>query len=291
MTDEAIIPPAPAPPPPPAPEPQHAGALLRAARLQQGLHIGALSAAIKVPQAKLEALEAGRYDDLLDATFTRALANTICRVLKIDAAPVLALLPGAGQSGLASVDTGLNTPYRERSGGGGDAADWVPWKRPVAWLVGLLLLAAAAFVLVPTPPRPSEPLSQDAAPAAILPPADAASAALAAPAAELASEPVASAAPPASAPASQASAPAAAAAADNTLQLRAVQASWVQVSDGDGQVLMARLVPAGETVSLSAKLPLRLRIGNAQGTELYFRGQRVDLATSTQSNIANLSLP
>ena len=279
MTEATTIPTVAAP----ASEAPHAGALLRAARLQQGLHIGALSAAIKVPQAKLEALEAGRYDALLDATFTRALANTICRVLKIDAAPVLALLPGAGQSGLANVDNGLNTPYRERSGGA-DATDWAPWKRPVAWLVGLLLLAAAAFVLVPTSPRPREPLPLDAPPAAILAPADAASAA---PAVELA----ASAALPASAPAPQASAPAAAAAADNALQLRAVQASWVQISDGDGQVLMARLIPAGETVSLSAKPPLRLRIGNALGTELYFRGQRVDLAASAQSNIANLSLP
>ena len=270
--------------------------------MQQGLHIGALSAAIKVPQAKLEALEAGRYDELLDTTFTRALANTICRVLKIDAAPVLVLLPGAGRSGLASVDTGLNTPYRERSGAR-DASDWAPWQRPVAWLVGLLLLAAAAFVLVPSAPRPSEPVLLETPAAAVLPPADAAAAV----------DAMASAALPASAPAPagtvqvgalqagtvQAGAlatvpalvPALVPAVDNALVLRALQPTWVQLTDGDQQVLMARLVPAGETVSLTAKPPLRLRIGNAQGTDLRFRGQSVDLAASTQNNIANLSLP
>jgi cytoskeleton protein RodZ len=58
-----------------------------------------------------------------------------------------------------------------------------------------------------------------------------------------------------------------------------------------GQTLMARLVPAGETVALTPALPVRLKIGNAQGTELLFRGQPVNLATTTRDNIANITLP
>ena len=69
-----------------------AGALLREARIAQGIHIAAMSASIKVAQRKLELLEADRYDELPDATFTRALAQTMCRVLKIDAEPVLSRL-------------------------------------------------------------------------------------------------------------------------------------------------------------------------------------------------------
>jgi cytoskeleton protein RodZ len=75
------------------------------------------------------------------------------------------------------------------------------------------------------------------------------------------------------------------------LTLRAVQATWVQAVDGSGQTLMARLVPAGETVSLTAKPPLRLRIGNAGGTELSFRGQPIDLKAVARDNIANITLP
>ena len=52
-----------------------AGAMLRAAREQQGLHIAALAAAIKVTPRKLDALEHDRWDELPDATFTRALAQ------------------------------------------------------------------------------------------------------------------------------------------------------------------------------------------------------------------------
>ena len=55
------------------------GALLREAREAQGLHIAALAAAIKVTQKKLELLEADRFDALPDATFARALAQTVCR--------------------------------------------------------------------------------------------------------------------------------------------------------------------------------------------------------------------
>jgi cytoskeleton protein RodZ len=58
------------------------------------LHIVALSSALKVARAKLEALEADRLDDLPDIVFARALAMSCCRYLGKDAEPVLALMPG-----------------------------------------------------------------------------------------------------------------------------------------------------------------------------------------------------
>ena len=76
-----------------------AGALLRQARQAKGLHIAALAVSLKVPQRKLEALEADRYGELPDATFVRALAQTVCRALKVDRAPILALLPLYGLRG------------------------------------------------------------------------------------------------------------------------------------------------------------------------------------------------
>ena len=77
-----------------------AGQLLREAREGVGLHLEALAVALKVPVKKLEALETGRHDLLLDMVFVRALACSVCRILKIDPAPVLALLPYAGPSNL-----------------------------------------------------------------------------------------------------------------------------------------------------------------------------------------------
>ena len=74
------------------------GELLRAAREAQGLSLDHLAATLKVTPAKLAALEDGRLDQLPDAAFARALAQTMCRVLKIDAAAVLAEIAGLVES-------------------------------------------------------------------------------------------------------------------------------------------------------------------------------------------------
>jgi cytoskeleton protein RodZ len=69
---------------------------------------------LKVPERKLEALEADRYADLQSMTFVRALALSACRVMRADAAPVLAQLPQQTQvEVLDPVSTGLNRPLQE----------------------------------------------------------------------------------------------------------------------------------------------------------------------------------
>lgn len=127
-----------------------AGGLLKAAREKQGIHIAALAASIKVTPRKLEALEADRYGELPDMTFVRALAKTVCRSLKIEAEPVLALLPHQADSGtaLAQVSTGLNQPFRERPSRS-DPPDWAVLQKPVLWGAGAVLLAALVVYLLP----------------------------------------------------------------------------------------------------------------------------------------------
>jgi cytoskeleton protein RodZ len=288
-----------------------AGALLRAARQKQGLHIAALAASIKVTPSKLEALEAGRYDELPDATFTRALAQSVCRVLKIDAQPVLAQLPSTRDATLDNVRVGLNTPFRERPGRI-DPVDWALWRQPAFWLVLLMLAAAAAFVMVPgqwmqrwapvvnrTAESPS-PATVEAMPL----PAGAASSVVevipgSTPESQVASAPpvttpmsAAAAAAPASTPAVATEAVAAAPGPNVTgTRVRGIQATWVQASDAKGQLLISRTVAAGEVVDLDGPRPLRVRIGNVHGTELLHRGQVVDLASRTQNNVATIELP
>ena len=91
-----------------------AGEMLRAARMAHGIHIAALAASIKVTVKKLEALEGDRIDELPDSTFARALAQAVCRFLKIDPAPILAKLPGPRPATrLEHVAQGLNQPFRD----------------------------------------------------------------------------------------------------------------------------------------------------------------------------------
>jgi cytoskeleton protein RodZ len=86
-----------------------------------------------------------------------------------------------------------------------------------------------------------------------------------------------------------ASVPAPAAAA-GSLVLRTTAASWVEVSDGANRMQLARMLTPGETVGLDGSLPMKVKIGNAAGTEVTFRGKRIDLAPLTRENIARLEL-
>lgn len=125
--------------------PISAGFILRQARESSGLHIAALAGALKVPVKKLEALEMDRYDLLPDTVFVRALASSVCRTLKVEAAPVLALLPQTvaplyGRSPLAVPSS---------------FSDYQPAARPVsrsslsgpAVIAGLLLVACTAILV------------------------------------------------------------------------------------------------------------------------------------------------
>jgi cytoskeleton protein RodZ len=121
---------------------------LRSAREKQGLHIAALAAAIKVSPRKLDALEHDRWEELPDATFVRALAQTVCRTLKIDPVPVLALMPPAGGVNFEPGGGGLNAPFRDRPGRDEPGLS-LGAVRPMVLAACVLMLAAVALVFVP----------------------------------------------------------------------------------------------------------------------------------------------
>ena len=129
--------------------PKSAGAMLREARQAQGLHIGALAASIRVPQRKLELLEADRLAELPDATFARALAQTMCRSLKVDPAPVLAALPPASGHRLEAVDEGIKLPFRDRPGRH-EPASASALGSPAVWVAVLIAAAAVFLYLMPS---------------------------------------------------------------------------------------------------------------------------------------------
>lgn len=271
-----------------------AGELLRSARERQGMHLAVLAAAMKVPQRKLELLEANRVDELPDPTFTRALALSVCRSLKIESEPVLARLPRPVADELAQVSLGLNEPFKDRFAG----SEGLDWRRFVnlPMLAGLALVLGAAAVYwlplsfwpkvgngaatrVATTTTTSTVAPAPAATAVAEPAAVAASAAPAAASAAGVIDTVFS------APATPASVPV----AGGMLMLRAASESWVEVRDAAGRVLLSRSLAAGEATGLDGALPLRVVVGNAEATQVTFRGQPVVLAAS-RDNVARLEL-
>lgn len=256
-----------------------AGTLLRQARIAQGLHIAALAMQLKVTPQTLEALESDQLERLPDPAFARALAKTMCRHLRIDAAPVLERMPQPATPRLEQVSRGLDTPFRERQMHDADEPSLL--SRPVVWGPLLILLAALALYLWPQgwDPRPGATAPADAPAVLTLP--------LTSPAAG-AGEGGASAAPPQVETVH--SAPAAVAAPAGELVLRSDAITWVEVTDGRGQSLLARSLGAGETLGLDGTPPLKLRINNARALQVSYRGQPVDLADATRDNIARLEL-
>ena len=283
-----------------------AGAMLRAARERRGLHIAALAAAIKVTPRKLEALEADRYAELPDLTFTRALALTVCRALKTDAGPVLERLPPAGDMPkLSRVGAGLNAPFRGPPGSR-DPGEFALLRKPVFWATLVVLACALALALLPERWMPWRGAAMLPPPSFTTVPSATPAAARATPAPALlpsgtsTHSTVPAALLPTTAPSETvraAPAPpavgstAGAGTASDVLALRTSAESWVEVQDSRGQTLLSRIVQPGENIGLDGALPLRLTIGNAAATLLHFRGRPVDLAANTRDNVAHLQLP
>lgn len=285
-----------------------AGALLRAARERQGMHIATLAAAIKVAPRKLEALEHDRWDELPGPTFTRALAQTVCRALRADPAPVLELLPPADTSMLDSSFGTMNEPF---AGKGGREALWSAWLPRGPWLVAAIALLVAATVVLWLPAgwwsrlvggggastaRSGESSTVLGAPAPAAAGAGAGDAA--APGAGAAAGTAAGGAPVAATAAapgrtnttdSTTGAPAAPVPAGD-LVVQCTARSWIEVIDARGRVVVSRNLEAGESLGLDAAAPLQVVVGNAAATRVSYKGKPVDIGPRARDNVARFEL-
>ncbi|MCM8741881.1 RodZ domain-containing protein [Pseudomonas koreensis] len=96
--------------------------------------------------------------------------------------------------------------------------------------------------------------------------------------------PVVAAAP---APTAEVAAPAA---GDGQVQLQFTADCWAQVTDGRGKVLFSGLKHKGDSVSVSGKPPLAVRLGVARAAQVSYNGQPVDIAPFTSGETARLKL-
>lgn len=280
--------------------PATAGGLLRRAREAQGMHIGALAVSLRVPLKKLEALEADRLDLLPDAVFTRALASKVCRALKIDAAPILQCLPQTAAPHLRTDGVGMNVPF-QRPGASVEGTFWTQLPKPALAAV-LVLLAGALTLLFMPEEQESRPQAEVAsAPVQSLPaPVDAAPPAAEVPSTLATAVPAAVVPPPSTpaapvAPATTAAAPALpaggeAAATRHVLQFKTRGASWVEVLDAGGTVLLRRNLEPGESVGVSGALPLSVVVGRADATEVWVRGKPFSLQSVSSENVARFEV-
>lgn len=269
-----------------------AGLLLRQAREAAGLHIAALAFSLKVPVKKLEALEADRFELLPDAVFVRALAASVCRTLKVDADPILALLPQTSMPRVGQRQTAINTPFRA-PGDGPAPSIWTQVSKP-AVLAGLLLLMGALVLIF----LPSD--KQGGILSLLTPDTPVASTV---PVVPVRSQPVPSeteVAPMAAPSAAPVLAPATSAATAQVLLIepvatgiivfRAKGESWVEVTDAKKVVVLRRTLAAGEEVGATGVLPLSAVVGRADATQVQIRGKAFDLTGVSKDNVARFEV-
>jgi cytoskeleton protein RodZ len=251
--------------------------LLVEARQAAGIPLDALSLALKVPVKRLESLEGGRYDELPDMTFARALAMSVCRYLQIDSQMVLERMPvpnaaRLGDKGVVGGDTMYTT-------GEGLALSPVSLVRRPPVLVALALVLAAALLY-------SLPEATDAPPAEVAPAAEPAPA----PVTEASTTPMlAPISVPQPAPVPVPVEPLAAPVAPNrsvVLRVSAQSETWLQVIRPDGTVLMDRLLQTGDVVDMGSAPPYTVVLGRASAAQMFVRGQAIPLAPHTRGDVA-----
>jgi cytoskeleton protein RodZ len=287
------------------------GAMLRMAREAQGLHIDALAVGLKVPVAKLEALEADRFDLLPDTVFVRALAASICRTLKIDAAPILEQLPRTAAPLLKTDESGINTPFRP-AGDGLGLSFWHQLSRPFVLAVLALLLGIAVLVFFPFRPQtevasapenastdsvlplsvPASSATEDSVPVEVAAPGSATNFALSGSEAVGAEDPNAVAAsaalqgaassPPIIVPGSGAT--------TGLLIFKARGSSWIEVVDANRVVQVRKTLSDLEVAGVSGVLPLSVVVGRADATEVQVRGKPFDLTGIAKNNVARFEV-
>ncbi|MBR7199253.1 RodZ family helix-turn-helix domain-containing protein [Pseudomonas sp. 14A] len=94
-------------------------------------------------------------------------------------------------------------------------------------------------------------------------------------------------APVAQAPSAEATAPVA---GEGQVQLQFTGDCWAQVTDGRGKVIFSGLKHKGDSVSVSGKPPLAVRLGVARAAQVSYNGQPVDIAPFTSGETARLKL-
>lgn len=284
-------------PPAAVPAAVQAGALLRGYREKARYEIAALAAVVKVPVRRLEALEAGALDTMPEPVYVRALVVGICRVLKADPQPVLALLP-AGLTQPFKQDAGMDA-VEFSSGGAAKVYGLREWmSRPhfgwaLVFVLGSVLLygfpeiaswwsrsAASPDVLeVVRPLVSADPPPQAVDPQPVEPPA--------LPAAQRFPEPIAS---PDVAGSGVAATALPGPLGTDVLELKAHGRTWVEVLDAKGLVVLRRHLEDGERVGAKGLPPLAVVVGRADVTEVWVRGKVMDIKPISQDNVARFEV-
>lgn len=285
------------------------GRQLALAREQQGISVADIAARLRLHPRQVTALEAERLDTLPEAPFVRGFVRNYAKELKLDPAPLLALLaeklPAPAQPTDALVGTGITASEVRRAGVDrasriaviGGTVVVLAVLGLIGWVASMRVKTAEVAAPASAPVAAADSAAVNA-PAAATPPATPSADAVPAPPAQAdasAAASVAQAVPPAaSAPAAPTGSPAQPAplAGPGLRLVVGDRPSWVEITQADGRVVLTGLQEPGSDRRLgNPQPPLQLVIGNASSVTLEYRGRTIDLKRHIRANdLARLTL-
>jgi cytoskeleton protein RodZ len=267
-----------------------AGNMLREARQAKGLAADAMAASLKVSVKKIEAIESGRFDLLPDLVFARALACSICRNLKIDAAPILEHFPPTIAPNLKNDETGINTPFHSSQRVSRFKVLQTISRPASLFLIVLLLLALTlyAFPLLDTSKLESLasstvskinspgqmqdiPLTQGVVPIEQM----LSTHVLFVPSQQSVNEGVVV---------------SGLGGTTGNIVFKSRGVSWVEVLDANGTVQLRKTLISGEVVGASGALPLAVVVGKADSLDITVAGKPFNLMAVSKDNVARFSV-
>lgn len=282
------------------------GRQLAQAREGQGISVADIAARLRLHPRQVSALEEERLDMLPEAPFVRGFVRNYAKELKLDPAPLLALLaeklPAPAQPADAIADTRVAAAEVRRAGI--DHASRVAViGGTLVVLVVLGLIGWVASMRMKTAEVASPPAAAAVAASAsgsestrdAPAPVAAATEQSPVPTAAVPALPDAAKAAPAAAPAPAAPAAPATVAPTAAAGLRLMVAdrpSWVEITQADGRIVLTGLQEPGSERRLgNLQPPLQLVIGNASSVTLEYRGKTIDLKPHVRANdLARLTL-
>ena len=257
------------------------GAELRAARLRLGWALPDIAAVLRIRLPFLEALEDGRTGDLPGVTYAVGFTRNYAAILGLDAAEMAQRFRAETHEVNQKTVLTFPGPVPERGVPAG----------AVALLGAVLMLGAYAgwYHLSGSAPPSAEaipPVPERLAPLAnrIAPPdpAPVPTVALPGPSNSALAAPIAVPSPDAPSPSEPSPSQAApnqalaeAGSSESRIMLRVKAEAWIQVRERQGQVLLSRIMRAGDTWPVPSGTQLLLSTGNAGGTELLVDGEAI----------------
>ncbi|PKO83032.1 MAG: hypothetical protein CVU17_10120 [Betaproteobacteria bacterium HGW-Betaproteobacteria-11] len=260
------------------------GAMLRATREAYGLSIPDVAQITRFSARQIDALERDDYASLSGPTQIRGFVRSYAKLLKLDAAPLLAALEPAAPVVVAEVRPPENFGIAEQPALAQRIKPWIS----VAGLLLLIGVAIAFRILWPErePSAPPEAVPGIAEQATAVSPANVVAPALT----PVAQTPAVTALPALTTEGSVASPPAAVKPPASGLRVEFVDPSWIEIRDATQNVVMSGEYPAGTRQDIPGKPPFQVWIGKASGVRLYMAERSIDLQPYTRAEVARLTV-